>query len=515
VTEPAPRRRGLRRASTWTRLSEPVQATQDVFEQSEALLLDPILLLRRTETAVVRADLAVPGVLSAAELSRLRYLASFARLGRFTPGAARANGASTVPVRPEIDLAPDVEALRRRTVAELADPVRRVRDPRARLERAGKALTALAPLLEETRDTVLAKYAAQFSAAELAAEVAHRELVLVMGGGAGAGHVYLGALGMLADEGLLPSYMLGASIGSLYGGIFGRDAVPDYEALSGFAKSLTMADVLAPPRRHRFHGMPGMFGLNLGNALHPMLCHPDGTPVRMNETGIPFEAVVAGVRPSAFATLPNRLKYAEISLISSRAGAATRRGAALAARMWQVGAFFDSRVVKPIVIGADPASASMRVVDAIGFSCAVPGVLHYESDEHAERGLLDALLEDKGVRALVDGGATSNVPAELAWRRVQDGRIGTRNAIVLAFDCFHPQWDPRHLWMTPITQSLQVQMVRNAPFADWVRRFSPTLGVLDLVPGAERFDRAAEWGRASLAADLPMLRALLEPTHWD
>jgi hypothetical protein len=71
-------------------------------------------------------------------------------------------------------------------------------------------------------------------------------------------------------------------------------------------------------------------------------------------------------------------------------------GPVVAARLWQVAAFIDSRVVKPII----------------------------------------------------DGGAASNVPVELAWERVQDGRLGTRNACYFAWDCFHPQWDPKHLWQT-------------------------------------------------------------------
>ncbi len=73
------------------------------------------------------------------------------------------------------------------------------------------------------------------------------------------------------------------------------------------------------------------------------------------------------------------------------------------------------------------------------------------------------LCEEKDVAALVDGGTASNVPIELAWKRVRDGRLGTRNACYLAFDCFHPQWDPRHLWLVPITQAIQLQMVRNLP----------------------------------------------------
>jgi hypothetical protein len=488
----------------------PVPSTgieTEAFERSEQLLQDPVLLLRRTETALVRADLAVPGVLSADDLRRLRHLLSFARLGVFAPGAAAGR-----PGAADVDVTGPLRDFRARVVAELAGPVRLTREPRARLIRARTELgTLTAPLLEERQrllDTGVC------SAADLDAEVSGRALCLVLGGGAGAGHVYLGAIALLVESGMLPAYVLGTSIGSLYGGMFTRELPVDLDELVRFAHGLTLGGVLSPPRSRRRHGLPGLFGLNLNATLGPMLTRPDGEPLRMRDAAIPFETVVAGVRPSAFARLPSRFRHMEMSALAGRAPAGWRRGPALASRMWQVGAFFDSRVVKPIVFGGDELTAGMRVVDAVGFSCAVPGVLHYEAAAR-ERAAFDRLLRERDVRALVDGGTASNVAVELAWRRVQDGRLGTRNAVYLAFDCFHPQWDPRHLWLTPITQAVQVQMVRNAPFADWIRRFSPTLSVLDLVPGPERFDRARGWGRAALEPDLPLLRALLRPTPWD
>lgn len=478
------------------------------FEESAALLQDPVLLLRRTETTLVRAALAQPGILTEDELRRVRYLLSFARLGVFAPGAA---GGATGDA--DVDLTEQLREFRTRTVAELAEPVRRERDPKARLTRARTGLGSLTEWMLEARRQVLD--AGSCSAQDLDAEVSGRALCLVLGGGAGAGHVYLGALGLLVESGLLPSYVLGTSIGSMYGGMFTRTLPVDVDELRAFAQSLTPRSVLGAPRASRRHGMPGLFNLSLGPVLAPMLRAPDGSDLRMRDTAIPFETVVAGVRPSAFAGLPSKYRHAEITALTARATPARRRrGPPLASRMWQVGAFFDSRVVKPIVFGADDLTAGMRVVDAIGFSCAVPGVLQYEAPAR-ERHRFDELLRARNVRALVDGGTASNVAVELAWRRIQDGRLGTRNAVYLAFDCFHPQWNPRHLWLTPITQALQVQMVRNAPFADWIRRFSPTLSVLDLVPGPARFAKAEAWGRASLAPDLPLLRALLQPTPWE
>ena len=119
------------------------------------------------------------------------------------------------------------------------------------------------------------------------------------------------------------------------------------------------------------------------------------------------------------------------------------------------------------------------------------------------------MCAEQDIAAIVDGGAASNVPVELAWKRVRDGKLGTRNACYLAFDCFHPQWDPRHLWLVPITQAIQLQMVRNAPYADHLVRFEPTLSPANLAPSAATIDRACEWGSKSVDKAIPVTSALL------
>ena len=129
--------------------------------------------------------------------------------------------------------------------------------------------------------------------------------------------------------------------------------------------------------------------------------------------------------------------------------------------------------------------------------------------------ILDAMLAENDIAAIVDGGAASNVPVELAWKRIRDGKLGTRNACYLAFDCFHPQWDPKHLWLVPITQAIQLQMVRNAPYADHLVRFEPTLSPANLAPSVATIDRACEWGRISVDKAIPVTSALLQPTWWE
>src|SRR5439155_17663816 len=163
------------------------------------------------------------------------------------------------------------------------------------------------------------------------------------------------------------------------------------------------------------------------------------------------------VRHRAFERLPRRFRGPQrgaAAAIPASRRSPMRLGPAIASRMWQVAAFFDPRIVKGLVLGADELTARVAAVDAAGFAAAIPGVLHYDVDPDADPGaaVLDEIFERPDIAAMVDGGVVSNVPAELAWRRVHAGRLGTRNAVYLAFDCFHPKWDPAHLWLQPITQ---------------------------------------------------------------
>jgi hypothetical protein len=290
--------------------------------------------------------------------------------------------------------------------------------------------------------------------------------------------------------------------------------VDDYIA---WAKTVTYRGILGPePLRPRY-GLTGLFSLRFDTFAEEMFRQGNGEPMRMRDLAIPYETVVAGVRRQSFDRLPARFRRSELAglhlghLPRIRYGV----GPTVTSRMWQVAAFVDSRVVKPIVIGGDELTAEFNVADAASFSSAIPGVLHHEPRDPRMHALLDELFAQKDIGALVDGGTASNVPVELAWRRIQDGRLGTRNACYFAWDCFHPQWDPKHLWLQPITQALQVQMVRNAPYADQLVQFKPTLSAVTLAASPTAIDQTKHWGRASVEPALAVIKRLLEPAWWE
>ncbi|WP_183095109.1 patatin-like phospholipase family protein, partial [Nocardioides stalactiti] len=348
------------------------------------------------------------------------------------------------------------------------------------------------------------------------AEVGCKSLVLILGGGGGAGFVYLGAVQRLVEAGLVPDYLIGGSIGAVLGSVMVRELPIPFEDYFAFAQSLTYRSLLGPEPLRRRHGLTSVMSLRYDEFAAAMFEGPDGRQLRMRDTAIPFDTVVAGVHRELFKRLPASFRRQELAYLQLRSMPVRPIGLGpqMVRRLWQVASFIDTRMVKPIVLGDDELTRELTIVDAASFSAAIPGVLHHETSDPAMVPLLDELLERRDVAALVDGGAASNVPAEQAWIKVQRGRIGTRNATYLALDCFHPQLDPRHLWLTPITRAVNLQMVRNAPYCDYLLETSPTLSPLTLAPNARSLEQAISWGRASAEQAIPFVLKMQEPVWW-
>ncbi|KAA0024763.1 patatin-like phospholipase family protein [Antrihabitans cavernicola] len=489
----------------------------DIVEAPEDVGLthrNPPLALQHMEAALTRADVEYPGILDRQEFRRLRYLIAFARLDTFEPGAAGPGGTRG---RGDVSVGDELVEFRDRVLKTLHDPLRAEPDLRKRLRAAKAALVELIEPLETARRQLAEHHADTFSLAELDAEVGYKSLVCVLGGGGGSGYVFFGAMDRMVESGLTPSYMLGASFGSVVGSVTARTRpVPTADYID-WAKTVTWRGTISAGWQPRRHGLTGLGSLTFDTFADDMFRRTDGAPMRMKDLEIPYETVVAGVRRQSFDRLPGRFRRSELSSLGLRQLPFVRYGgsAMMASRMWQAAAFIDSRVVKPIVLGGDELTENLNVVDAVSYSAAIPTVLQHESKDPAMFPILDELLKQKDVGALVDGGAASNVPVELAWKRIQDGKLGTRNACYVAWDSFHPQWNPSNLWLQPVAHALQVQMVRNAPYADRIVRFRPTLSPVSLAPPSRAVDRAAGWGRATVDASLPMVEHLMEPVWWD
>lgn len=461
------------------------------------------LRLKRLEAALIRSHLQHADVLPQADYDLLRYALVLGRLQAFAPGAAGpADAARARRAEVRVVEAP-VAALREQLLGWLYGPLREQRNLLLRLAQVRQQITQVREAVRVARAAVLAAHADDFSADELDAELCHKVLVLAPGGGGGSGFVYIGLVARLREAGIAPSYIVGASIGALLGGLIARDRVPDVEGLLAWGKGLKVRHIFTRPKIGGALSLPGLVRLHL-RGMDKMLRHPDGSPLLIKDMAIPYDAMIAGVKLSAYRNLPE---------LSDRRPHLLRVPMLIAERMLQLLTYFSPQVAQELVLGRDEETRELRVVDAIGLSSAIPGVLQYAPwHEHApSMDILARLRERHGLSAFMDGGTVANVPARAAWEGVESGRIGTRNAFYLALDCFHPQWSAGHAWLIPVTQAIQAQLPAQRPYYDWLVRFQPTPSPVNLLPSDEVFDKAFQWGWDKAGEVMPQVIEALRP----
>ncbi|HYG66068.1 MAG TPA: patatin-like phospholipase family protein, partial [Anaeromyxobacteraceae bacterium] len=164
-----------------------------------------------------------------------------------------------------------------------------------------------------------------------------------------------------------------------------------------------------------------------------------------------------------------------------------------------------------IYLGAEPETRGFDAIDAVGFSSALPGAIHYDvlREDPRMHAMLRGLLERHDVIRLVDGGLVDNLPARAAWGEVMSGRIGTRNAFVLALEGFGPKLT-QPLWFG-LEQLAAQNVLRNRPFIHHLQSFQRVLSPIELVPSPDALAVAIQDAKAELAPELPAISRLCRP----
>lgn len=459
--------------------------------------LDEYRPFRRGELALVRKLREDPYFLPPHEADALRYALRLAQLS----STGRAPG----------DLEERVGYFRLRLLQLLA-PVLPT-DP-ASLESGAlqKALPRAARLVDEARTRVIESGTA--SEADLDRELADKRLALVLGGAAGAGYVYLGALQRLAELGIEPSYLVGCSMGGVLAVIRGRTRRFDLPELRAELGRLRATAVFRPPRGVPRFGLPGALRLDLRRALAETFTGDDGRPLALGDLAIPVDTLATGLGPAALGR--SREEFAELVQpgLESAEALAGLGGSALGRVVSAlVSIAMSRRVVTPVFFGADAETARIEALDAAGFSAAVPALLHYDVPPEAKRSaeILEALFARLDLVALIDGVFVSTLPARHTWESLEAGRIGTRHCAIVALDANVPRLTGRNALFGPIQRVFAATAHRDQPFWDLRVRFPETPGLLELFPADGLLDRAIADGDAAFEGTAQLLRALLAP----
>ena len=168
--------------------------------------------------------------------------------------------------------------------------------------------------------------------------------------------------------------------------------------------------------------------------------------------------------------------------------------------------------LKPIALGGDDDTRQFDALDAVGFSCAVPAVIHYDimRDDPRMHELMQATLRKHEVDYFIDGGISSNVATRIAWEAVQRGKIGTRNALVIGLDCFAPQLR-RNMLFLPLQRIAAETVARDRPFAHEIFSYKKVPSPAALVPSPRYVKAAVQNGRGEFEAMGPFLQKMMEP----
>ena len=366
--------------------------------------------------------------------------------------------------------------------------------------------------LERSRRRLIGHFAGQLDPAVLDNEICNKKLVLVLGGGGGSGFAHLGVFSLLADIGWDPDLIVGASMGSMLG-LFRaiRKEWDPVGTLLALPRRFDRRGLFKPFGGRTRYGFPGAFFLKLNTisrlTLDLLIRRPK---IHFNELEIPLEIMVTGVRlgmKSAMGDLSTRP-----TVVETLTGLRVRRRIKTMLKVMRT-LVANPRFLAELTLGRDELSRRMSCIDAVGFSCAVPGLFCYDLSADAGKPAFDALnrlFDEYGLWGLTDGGVTSNVPARSAWESVASGTLGTRNAFVYALDPFAPQVNSNIMFL-PLQQIAQLSVGANAPYADLNHSFSSPPSPVELVLGWRRAKQIEDASRAELERDRQYLELMKTP----
>ncbi len=384
---------------------------------------------------------------------------------------------------------------------------------------------ALAVRLDATRTRLLDHHVHDFNAEHLDAHVRHKKLALVLGGGGGAGLMHLGVFALLDELGYTPDLIVGSSMGSVMGALraLDRDYDPIATALA-LPRDISYNTIFRPFTGYSRFGFPGAFHMNLLRVAREIFHKLIGrSTLRFDELPIKLEVVTCGIR-TGFQL--DESEYAEEAKAAADGGGGVGGGVGdsftpLALRR-KLRLFFkvvrqlsnNPRLLAQVVFGKEEGTETFPVVEAVGFSCSVPGLLHYDvyhDDPETVRPLEEVFRQHQLLR-LCDGGVVNNVPSQVAWDTIQHGDLGSRNVYILGSDVFAPISSGRNLIWTPIQRIARPNVLANKPYADYHKTFqAPPSPLQVIVNQYSRLKSIIQSSRDELADDAPYIERGLAP----
>lgn len=410
----------------------------------------------------------------------------------------------------EVVVGPQLSAFRD-IARRLADNIR----GRTQLDPASLASDAMAldEPLKAAQAHLLSQTLGRLGPAELEAEIRDKALVLAVGGGGGCGYVHLGAFSLLESLGIRPALLAGSSMGSILSLFRAREHEFREATITAVTSRLSFKTMFRVLDSETRYAMPGALRLYLRTALARYFESEQGGTLRLCDLDVPLICSVTGVQRDAIRQVRH---YEKLFRKELRRGALGRL-LHVKDLVTNIVSFLSELIATPgairsISLGADDTTREFDVIDAVGFSSAIPAIIQYDitRDDPRMHALMRATLEHHDVDFLADGGISANVPSRAAWEHVQAGRIGTRNVAIVGLDCFAPQLG-RNMIFLPLMRVAAENVQKDSAFAHYLFTYRKTLAPTSLVPKSRALNLALRNGREEFSAKAPFIQKLLEP----
>ena len=375
-----------------------------------------------------------------------------------------------------------------------------------------RLLPAIRTNVRDARTHLLEHHVNEFGLDRFEREVIRKELVLVLGGGGGSGYSHLGAFAVIAELGLTPSMVVGSSMGAMLGLFRCQERSYDPMATAlALPRPTEFGRVFAPYRGYSQYGFPGTIELKaraIGSHIFENLIGRDIPTI--SELAIPYRAVITGLR-SGIGLALNDVEERIARSAGRRSPTALRNRVQLFTGVVRA-MLANPRFLVEVVAGRDEL-ADFNAIDAMGFSCAVPGIIHYDlfggQDDPSVKQVHE-VFGDRGLFRLTDGGVVSNVPCRVAYDCVHAGEIGSRNAFILGFDAFAPVVN-RNAVFLPIQQLVRRSVLIDKPYSDHLITYKQPPSPVKLLASFETLQSVIAKVRNQMKPERPFIEAMTRP----
>lgn len=330
-----------------------------------------------------------------------------------------------------------------------------------------------------------------------------RPLALTLSGGGGTSYVFIGALHAMEESGIIPSVISGSSMGAIIGA---------YRSLRKHFDLDMLKDLIAKTLWHKVahpYSGPSRFGIPAALRLYlrDIVGHEfeiNGQPIKMCDLAIPLRVCVAGLSAKSQPKEEELNKYAHI-LQEKKVGFTSRS-------IISIIIDFAQKPLKPIYLGGDELTENFDVLDAIGFSAAIPGLFHYDilRQDLKMISLMNNLFLREGIIRLIDGGFVDNLPAKESIRAIENGVADGYDPFVLSLDGFMPKFN-HHIIFYPLMRFAQENSKEGHELSHLVINFKHVLSPINILPTKDTLHFAIHHGQEEFLSYLPFIRKMIGP----